>query len=142
MEEQYADGFPAYSWNQSPLDCFFDHESHRPASAALWRVAANHCDNALLLCIVEHFGRSRPFLLVECAFQTAFLVSVADFTDGLRGEGDDVGYLRRAGALGQLQQRQGAQHDPNLLHAAAQQVGKLFLVLRCDIDAQRWTAHT
>ena len=40
-------------------------------------------------------------------------------------ERDHVGDLRCAGALGQLQQSQGAQDDPNLLDAAAQQLGKL-----------------
>jgi hypothetical protein len=48
----------------------------------------------------------------------------------------------RAGALRQLQQRQGTQDNPNLLDAAAQQLGKLSLILRRDIDAQRWTTHT
>jgi len=142
VEKQYADGFPSYSWNQSPFDCFFDYESHGPASAALWRVAANHRDNALLLCPVEHFFRSRPCPLVEGTFQAALLVSMADFTNGLRGQWDDVGNLRRVGALGHLQQRQGAQHDPNLLYAAAQQASKFFLVSRCDIDDQGWTAHS
>ena len=100
MEQQNTDGFPAYSRDQSPFDRFFDHEPHGPASAALWRIAANHCDNALLLSSVEHFGRSRPFLLIEGTFQSALLVSVADFTNGLRGEWDHVGNLRSAGALG------------------------------------------
>jgi hypothetical protein len=31
---------------------------------------------------------------------------------------------------------------PNLLDAAAQQVGKLSLMLRRDIKTQRWTTHT
>ena len=57
-------------------------------------------------------------------------------------ERDHIGDLRRAGALRQLQQRQGAQDDPNLLDAAAQQLGKFFLILRRDIDTQRWTTHT
>jgi hypothetical protein len=47
------DGFPSYSWNQSPLDCFFGYEPNGPVSAALWRITANHCDNALLVRIVQ-----------------------------------------------------------------------------------------
>jgi hypothetical protein len=56
--------------------------------------------------------------------------------------GDYVGDLRCAGAICQLQQSQGAQDNPNLLDAAAQQLGKPVLMLRRDVNAQRWTAHT
>ena len=85
--------------------------------------------------------RAGPLPLVKRRFQTALLVSMADFANRLRGERDDAGDLRRAGPLSQLQQRHGAQDDPNLLDAAAQQVSKLLLVLRSDRDAQVWTAH-
>ena len=46
-------------------------------------ITTNHCDNTLLLAIVEHFGRSGPFLLVEGAFQAALLITVADFANRL-----------------------------------------------------------
>ena len=81
VEKQYADGFPADSGNQSPLDGSFHHQPHSRASAALWRITANHGDDALLLAIVEYFGRSWPFLLVEGALQATLLVSVTGFTD-------------------------------------------------------------
>ena len=81
-------------------------------------------------------------LLVQRPLQTALLVTTADIAYGLGSERDHVGDLRCAGALGQLQQSQGTQDDPNLLDAAAQQLGKLSLILRRDIDAQRWTTHT
>ena len=44
--------------------------------------------------------------------------------------------------FGQLQQRQRAQDHSNRLHAPAQQLPQLFLVLRCDFDAQGGTSHT
>jgi hypothetical protein len=52
--------------------------------------------------------------------------------NGLRSEWDNAGNTRCAGALGQLQQRQGAQDDPNLLHTATQQLAQFLLVLLCD----------
>jgi hypothetical protein len=83
VEEQYADGLPAYSWNQSPLDGLLHHQPYGPSSAALWWITANHGDNPLLLAIIEHFGRSRPFFLVKGALQAALLVSVAHFPNRL-----------------------------------------------------------
>src|SRR5260370_12951657 len=38
------------------------------------------------------------------------------------GERDHFGNPRRTGTFGQLEERQGAQHDPDLLYAAVQQV--------------------
>jgi hypothetical protein len=67
---------------------------------------------------------------------------MAEFANGLRSEGDHAGNAWGAGALGQLQQSQGAQHDPNLLDAATQQLGEFLLVLLCDFYAQGWTTHT
>jgi hypothetical protein len=120
VEEQNADGLSAYSWNQSPLDGFFHHQSHRPAGAALWRIAANHRDNTLLLAIIQHFGRSWPLLLVEGAFKAALLVTVANFANRLCSQGDNRGNPWCTDTLGQLRKRHGAENDPHLLHAAAQ----------------------
>jgi len=72
----------------------------------------------------------------------ASLVTMADFTNGLRGQRNAVRDARRAGALGQLQKRQSAKDDPNLLDAGTQQAREFFLILRRDIDVQRWTTHT
>ena len=118
------------------------HQSHGPAGAAFWRIAAHHGDNPLLLAVFEHVGGAGPLLFVKRRFQTALLVAMADLANGLWGERDHAGNPRCTGAFGQLQQRQGAQDDPNLLHAAAQQLGEFLLVLWRDIDTQRWTAHT
>jgi hypothetical protein len=60
---------------------------------------------------------------------------VADLANGLPSEGDHAGNARPAGALGQLQQRYGARHDPNLLYAAAQQLGQFLLILLGDFNA-------
>jgi hypothetical protein len=61
---------------------------------------------------------------------------MADFANGLWGERDNAGNARCAGAFGQLQQRQGAQDDPNLLHPAAQQTAQFLLVLLRDLNTQ------
>jgi hypothetical protein len=70
VEEQEPDGFPTDSWDQPPLDGLFHHQPHGPASAAFWRITANH--RAIMQLLL-------PFLLVESAFQPALLVSVANF---------------------------------------------------------------
>jgi len=67
---------------------------------------------------------------------------MANIAYGLGSEWDYVGNLRRADALRQLQQSQRALDRPNLLDSAAQQLCKLSLILRRDVDAQRWTTHT
>ncbi len=48
------------------------------------RFAANHCDNALLLQIVEQLGGAGTLLLIERLFQAAFAVAVSDLADRLR----------------------------------------------------------
>jgi hypothetical protein len=142
VEEQNPNSFPSHPWNQSPFDSFLRHQTHCPAGATFGRVAAYHGDDPLSLTGVEHGHRARALFLVERRLQTAFPVTMTYFANGLRSEWDGVGNLRRTNALGQLQQGQGPQDDPNLLDAAAQQVGKLLLILRRDIDTQGWTAHT
>ena len=57
-------------------------------------------------------------------------------------ERDYFSDLRCAGTLCQLQQSQGAQDNSNLLDTAAQEPGKLSLMLRRNVKAQRWTTHT
>ena len=120
MEEQYADGFPADSWNQSPLDGFFHHQPHGPTGTALWRITADHCDDALLLAIIQHRGCSRPLLLVEGAFEAALLVTVANFANGLWRQWDNRGNPWRADTSGQLRKCHGSEDDSHLLHTAAQ----------------------
>jgi len=113
-----------------------------PAGAAVGRITAHHGDNPLLLAVIEHSGGAGALLLEQRGFQTAPLVTATDGANGLRGERDDPGNPRRTGASSQLQQRQGTQDDAHLLHAAAEQFGEFFLVLRRDIDRERWTTHT
>jgi hypothetical protein len=120
VEEQYADGFPADSWDQSPLDGLFHHQSHRPAGSALWRITADHRNDALLLAILQYRGRSRPLLLVEGALEAAILVTMADVANRLRRQRDNRGNPWRTDALRQLRKRHGAEDDSHLLHAAAQ----------------------
>ena len=104
VEEQDADCFPSHPRNQSPFDGFLRHQTHRPAGAAFGRIAAHHGDNPLLLAVIEHRGGAGALLLEQRGFQTALLVTMADRANGLRGERDDPGNPRCAGASGQLQQ--------------------------------------
>ena len=141
-EQEDANGLPSDAWNQFAFDGFFGDEAHGPTSAAFRRATAHHCNQTLFLTIVEHLGSSRPLLFVQRPLQPALLVTPANIAYGLGSEWDHVGDLRCAAALGQLQQSQGTQDNPNLLDAAAQQLGKLSLMLRRNIKAQRWTTHT
>ena len=84
------------------------------------RTAAYHCNQTLFLALIEHFRCTWPLSFIQCPLQTALLVTTANIPYGLGSEWDKVGDLRSAGALGQLQQSQCPQDDPNLLDAAAQ----------------------
>jgi len=119
VEEQNPDGFPSHAWNQSPLHGFLSHQPHGPAGAASRRVAAHHGDDPLFLAVFQHRRRAGALLVVERRFQAALLVAMADLPNSLRREGNRVGNARRTGALSQLQERQGAKDDTNLLYAAA-----------------------
>ena len=88
----------------------------RPSGGSL----QNHRDDALLLPVIQHFGCSRPLLLVECAFQAALFVSVADLANGLWRQRDKRGNPRGTDALGQLRKRHRAENDSHLLDTAAQ----------------------
>ena len=53
-----------------------------------------------------------------------------------------TGNPRRAKAFGQVQPRQGAQDDLHLLNPAAENPGEFLIILRCNFDTERWTAHS
>ena len=57
---------------------------------------------------------------------------------------DDLGAQRMAlaAALGELQQRQSAKHDSDLLDSASYEFLKFLSILLGDFDAQGWTTHT
>jgi len=140
--QQDANGLPSHTWCESPLDRLLSHQSHGPACVTFWWIGAYHSDDPLFLAVVQDLSRAGAMLFEKGGIQTTLLVTTADVADRLRSQWDDVGNPWRADAFGQLQQRQGAQDDPNLLHTAAQQFGKLFSIFRRDINAQRWTTHT
>jgi hypothetical protein len=89
----------------------------------------------LFLALIEHFCRTRPLSFIQCPLQAALLVTAANIAYGLGSERDQACNLRSAGAFGQLQQSQCTQDYPNLLHAAAQELRQLFLILWHDVDA-------
>jgi hypothetical protein len=142
VEEQNPDRFPSHAWNQAPLYGFLHHQSHGTAGAAFGRVAAHHGDDPLLLAVFQHRRRAGALLAVERGSEAALLVTMADFSSGLLGEGDHAGNARRTDALGQLQQRHGTQDDADLLYAAAQQSRQFALVFLFDFDTQGRTSHT
>src|SRR5580765_5751948 len=70
-EQEDSDGFPSYTGNQFAFDGFFRYQTDGPTSATFRRIAAYHCNQTLLLAVVEHFRRSRPLFFVQCALQAA-----------------------------------------------------------------------
>ena len=119
-EQENADGFSSHAGNQFAFYGFFGHQANRPASAAFRRAAADHGNQSLFLAVVQHFRRSGPLLLIERPFQAPLLITMANLPNRLRGQRNHAGNPRRTDTLGQLQQRQGAQNDSDLLYAAGQ----------------------
>jgi hypothetical protein len=118
-EKQDSDGFPPHAGNQLALDGFLGHQAHGPPGAAFGGITTHHRDNPLFVAVVEHGGCAGALLFEKRGLQTALLIPAADVADRLCRQRDDLGDLRRAGAFGQLTQRQGAQNHPHLLHASA-----------------------
>jgi hypothetical protein len=78
--------------------------------------------------IVEHLGGSGPLLLIQRPIQTALLITAANVTDGLCRQRNYAGHARRGYSFRQLQQRQGAKNNPNLLNPAAEDLDELLLI--------------
>src|SRR5215813_5293451 len=114
-QQENANGFPSYTGNQFAFDGFFRYQANGPTGASFRWIAAHHCNQALLLAVIEHLRRSRSLFLVQRTLQAALLITAADTAYGLGSERDYVGDLRCAGALCQLQQSQSAENDPDLL---------------------------
>jgi hypothetical protein len=102
--------------NQLAFDGFLRHKAYRPAGAAFRLATAYHCNQTLFLAIVEHLGGSGARLLIQRPIPTALLITAADVTDGLCRQRNYPGNARRGDTLGQLQKRQGAKNDPDLLN--------------------------
>src|ERR1017187_3059886 len=105
VEEQNPDRFPSHAWDQPALHLFLGHQSHGPAGTALWRVAAHHGDDPLLLAVFQNRRSAGSLLVVESGFEATGLVTMADLPNRLWRERDHVGNPRCTYALGQLQER-------------------------------------
>jgi hypothetical protein len=142
VEEQNPDRFPSHAWDQSAFHRFLGHQSHGPPGSALWRVAARHGDDPLLLAVFQNSRSAWPLLVVKRGFDATRLVTMADLPNRLWREWDHAGNPRCTNAFGQLQERHGSQDDTDLLYAAAQQPRQFVLVFRFDFDTQGWASHT
>src|ERR1039458_9281809 len=83
VEEQNPNGFPSHAGNQSSFHRFLGHQSHGQAGAALGRRTAPTGDDPLLLAVVQNAGGARALLVIQYRFETARLVPMADFANGL-----------------------------------------------------------
>ncbi len=127
-QQENPNGFTSYTRNQLAFDGFLRHKAYRPTGTAFRRATAYHCNQTLFLAIVEHLGGSGSLLLIQRPIQTALLITAADVADGLCRQRNYTGNARRGDAFGQLQKRQGAQNNPNLLNPTAEDLGEFFLI--------------
>jgi hypothetical protein len=75
----------------------------RTAGMSFGRIAAHHGYDALFLAGLQQFLRSGSLLVVQRPLQTALLVTVADFPNGLRRHRNNLGDAWRTDAFAQLQ---------------------------------------
>lgn len=111
--------------------------SQSPTSLTRRRIAAYGGDNPLFLVCVQDFGRTGPLFFIESAIKAGLLIAMAEPPNSLWSERNHRGNLWSAGIRSQLQQCQGTQNYPNLLHPALQQRAQLLLILFGDIDSQK-----
>jgi hypothetical protein len=142
VKQQNPNGLPTHSRRQFTLHGLFGYQSHGPTRLALRRIAAYHGDDALFLVAIQDLGRTGSLLLVQSSLQSAVFIAMAESPDCLGGQWNDLGNLRSADVLSQLQQRQGSEDDPHLLHSAFNQIPQFLQVLLADLDTQSWTTHT
>ena len=135
-EEQNTNRFSARPRDQSSLDGFFGDQPHRPAGAALGRVAANHGDDALTLLGRKQTGCARPLLVVECALEPALLIAPREIKNRLPRQRQHGGDLRRAHSVSEPLQRHRSQRHANLFDSAGEQLLQRRLILLGNLHTQ------
>jgi hypothetical protein len=106
----------------------------RPSGGLLHTIAIKRC----FWLSSRTSGCSGSLFLIQRPIQTALPIPSADIADGLCCQRNYPSNAGRDGAFGQLQQRQGAQHDTNLLDSATHQFPEF---LGRHFNAQGWTSH-
>jgi hypothetical protein len=140
-EQENADGFSSYAGHKFAFHGFLGHQAHRTASAAFRRTAADHGNQPLFLIVIQHFRRPGRCLSYSARSKPPFFIPSANFPNGLRGQRESASDSRSAYPLGQLQQRQGTQHDSNLLYSTTQQTLEHLLLLDGYFGTQGSTSH-
>src|SRR5215467_13426395 len=121
VEQQNPDRLSSHPRNQLSFHRFFGYQTDRPARATFWRGGAHHCDDPLLLVVVQHFGGAGPLLLIKRAVESGLLVTVAEPANRLCRDRDGLGNMGSTDTLCQLQERQGPENNADLLHATFQE---------------------
>ena len=89
-----------------------------PSGGSLHTIAMMRC-----FWLVSNTSASAGALfLIQRTIQSSPLVAMAEASNRLRSERDHPGNLRGTGMLSQLQQSQGPQNHPDLLHSALHQL--------------------
>jgi hypothetical protein len=139
--QQNSDCLSSRTENQFAFDGFFGDQPHGPTRSALWRLATNHGDDALLLGIVENLFRTRALFIVKGGIQAVAVVAVRDFANRLRSQREGLRDPRGRQPLTQLTQRERPQEDARLLDAMFYQLSDGLRVFWLDFDRDRAACH-
>jgi hypothetical protein len=140
--EQDSNGFSADPGDQLTFHGFFGDQPHRPTRIAVRRGGAYHGNDALLAGLVQQFHGAGALLVVQGALQSPLLITMADLTDGLGGDGKRSGNPWSRHTLCQLQQGQGPEYHSHLLHPTTDEFSQLLPVMFGDGNLQSRAGHT
>src|SRR3990172_838682 len=139
--QEDSDRLASHPRYQSSFHRLLRHQAHRPSRGPERGFATDHCDDALFLRGGQHLGRPRPWFLEQRGGQAAPAIPLRDVANGLRRQAHELRDGGWALSTMEMQQRQGPQYYPHLLHAAVQHGVQLLHVLRLQSERQGRSWH-
>src|SRR5579864_3331002 len=128
-EKQNPNGFASDPRNQPFLYGVLCHQSNCPAGMTLRGAGTDHGDDTLLLAVFQQGSRTRSFLFMEGAIQSAFDVPMPHLPNRLRRQRYKLCDTRSAHSSCKLQQRHGAQNGTHRLNTPVQKLLECLLIL-------------
>jgi hypothetical protein len=118
VEEKHPNCFPANTWNQSSLHGFLGYQSNRPSGVPLWRITANHSNDAFPLLFLQQGCGTRPSFIVQRLFNTGIDKAPSDFPHSLGRQTHGPSDFGGRHALVQVSEGQRSEDGPNRLNAS------------------------
>ena len=106
--QQNTNGLSAHIRDQFAFNNLFRQQSHCPACPTFRRRRADHCDDPLLLLLVQGRSFARSSGIKQRPLDSSLLIALADLPYGFGGEHQIGTHRRRGLALVYLKQRQSA----------------------------------